>query len=198
MLCKNQDWKWILCSGQIIERDSAGIPVRMTGTYKDITERKQTQNILQENERRFRAIFNSSFGFTALLQPNGKIISLNQTALNFFGVEESEVVEKPFWKSLGNKICSSQEKLISIIERAANGEFIRSEVEIIACNGVISTIDSSIKPIFDENHRVVLLIVEGRDIQERKILEREVALREARLNAFFNNAPIGLTYVDSD
>ncbi len=198
MRCKNQDWKWILCSGQIIERDSAGVPLRITGTYKDITEAKQTQNILQENERRFRAIFNSSFGFTALLQPNGKIISLNQTALTFFGIEEKEVVEKPFWEALGNKICCSQQKLKSIIERAANDEFIRLEVEVIASNGVISIIDSSIKPIFDENNQVVLLIAEGRDIQERKILEREVALREARLNAFFKNAPIGLTIIDRE
>jgi PAS domain S-box-containing protein len=163
-----------------------------------LIKRKQAQNILLESERRFRAIFNSSFGFTALLQPNGKIISLNQTALDFFGLTESEVVEKPFWQALGNKICSNQEKLKAKIKKAANGEFIRSEVEIIAANGIISTIDSSLKPIFDENHQVVLLIVEGRDIQERKILEREVALREARLNAFFSNAPIGLNIVDRE
>ncbi|WP_414623206.1 PAS domain S-box protein [Calothrix sp. CCY 0018] len=196
MRCKNQDWKWILCSGKINERDSAGAPLRMTGTYKDITERKQAQYILQESERRFRAIFNSSFGLTALLQPNGKTISLNQTALIFFRVEETEVVEKPLWESLGNKICSSQEKLKAIIERASNGEFIRSEVEVIASSNVISTIDTSIKPIFDENNRVVLLIVEGRDITERKNLEREVALREARFNAFFSSAPVGLNIVD--
>ncbi|MGB3760504.1 MAG: PAS domain S-box protein, partial [Rivularia sp. (in: cyanobacteria)] len=198
MRCKNQDWKWILCSGKINERDSAGAPLRMTGTYKDITESKQAQYILQESERRFRAIFNSSFGFTALLQPNGKIISLNQTALIFFGVEESEVVETFFWESLGNKICCSQDKLTAIIERAVNGEFIRLEVEVIASCNVVSTIDSSVKPIFDENDRVVLLIVEGRDITQSKILERELALREARLNAFFSSAPIGLNIVDRE
>ena len=198
MRCKNQDWKWIRCRGQIIERDNNQIPVRMTGTYKDITEGKQAQYILQESERRFRAIFNSSFGFTALLQPNGKIISLNQTALDFFGIEENAAVEKPFWESLGNNICSSQLKSKAIIKKAANGEFIRSEVEVIADSGVISTIDTSIKPIFDRNNRVVLLIAEGRDITQSKILEREVALREARLNAFFSNAPIGLNIVDRE
>ncbi|MEM1393235.1 MAG: PAS domain S-box protein [Cyanobacteria bacterium P01_H01_bin.150] len=196
MLGKNKQWKWIHCRGQIIERNSLGEPLRMTGTYKDITQSKQAQNILQESERRFRAIFNSSFGLTALLQPNGTLISLNKTALNFFGVKESEVVEKPFWESLGNNICSRQNRLKAAIKKAANGEFIRSEVEVIPSSGIVSTIDFSLKPIFDENNQVVLLIVEGRDIQQRKILEREVALREARLNAFFSNAPIGLTIVN--
>ncbi|MBV6621722.1 MAG: PAS domain S-box protein [Rivularia sp. (in: Bacteria)] len=196
MRSKNHNWKWIQSSGKIFERDTNGLPVRMTGTYKDITERKQAEHILQESERRFRAIFNSSFGFTALLQPNGKIISLNQTALDFFGVTENEVVDKSVWECLGHKICLSRKQLQKLTTKAANGEFIRFEIDFVAESDSISTIDSSIKPIFDDNNRVVLLIAEGRDIQERKILEREIALREARLNAFFKNAPVGLTIVD--
>ncbi|MGB3653106.1 MAG: PAS domain S-box protein, partial [Rivularia sp. (in: cyanobacteria)] len=198
MRCKNQEWKWIHSRGQIFERDANGIPLRMTGTYKDITDRKQAQNILQESERRFRAIFNSSFGFTALLQPNGKIISLNQTALDFFGVEESEVVGKPFWESLGKKICRSKCNLQEKISQASKGEFIRDEIDVIDVNGAVLTIDSSLKPIFDESDRVVLLIVEGRDITQRKTLERELAVREARLNAFFSNAPLGLAIVNRE
>jgi len=196
MLCKNQQWKWIESRGQIFERDAAGKPLRMTGTHKDITERKQAEVVLQESERRFRAIFNSSFGFSALLQPNGKIISLNQTALDLFGLAESEVVGSIFWECLGKQICCCQNNLQAVIQRAANGEFIRDEVDIIDNQGNILTIDSSLKPIFDDNNRVVLLIVEGRDITERKILEKQVALREARLNAFFSSAPVGLTIVD--
>ncbi|MEA5595094.1 PAS domain S-box protein [Rivularia sp. UHCC 0363] len=196
MRCKNQQWKWIHSRGQIFERNSAGIPLRMTGTHKDITERKHAEVVLLESERRFKAIFNSSFGLTALLQPNGKIISLNQTAADFFGIEESEAVDLPFWESLGERICCDRDNLQAMIERAANGECIRDEVDIINIHGVISTIDSSVKPILDENNRVVLLIAEGRDITQRKILEREVALREARLNAFFSSAPVGLSIVD--
>ncbi len=196
MRCKNQEWKWIQSRGKIFDRDCAGLPLRMTGTYKDITEIKQAQSILQESERRFRAIFNSSFGFTALVQPNGTIISVNQTALDFFGIEAEQVVNLPFWESLGTKVCSSKDIIQAKIKRAGNGEFIREEVDVIEKNGNIATIDSSFKPIFDENNQVVLLIAEGRDITQRKILEREVALREARLNAFFNNAPVGLTILD--
>ncbi|MEM9922315.1 MAG: PAS domain S-box protein [Cyanobacteria bacterium P01_D01_bin.50] len=196
MRCKNQEWKWIQSRGQIFDRDGNGLPLRMTGTHKDITEIKQAQNILQESERRFRAIFDSSFGFTALLKPNGTIISVNQTALDFFGVEASEVVDLPFWESFGNQICCDKDNLQAKIERARAGEFIRSEVDVIEKNCQIATIDCSFTPIFDENHRVVLLIAEGRDITQRKTLEKELALREARLNAFFSNAPVGLTTVD--
>ncbi|NJN07422.1 MAG: PAS domain S-box protein [Richelia sp. RM1_1_1] len=198
MLCKNQEWKWIESRGQIFERDSAGRPLRMTGTHKDITERKQAEVVLQESERRFRAIFNSSFGFTGLLQPNGEIISLNQTALDLLGLVEREVVGLRLWDCFGKQICCCQNNLQAIIQRGANGELIRDEVDVIDNHGNIVTIDCSLKPIFDDNNRVVLLIVEGRDITERKILEKEVALREARLNAFFSNAPVGLNIVDTE
>ena len=196
MRCKNQEWKWIQSRGQIFERDYNGLPLRMTGTHKDITSRKQAQNILQESERRFRAIFDSSFGFTALLKPNGTIISVNQTTLDFFGVETSEVVDLPFWESFGRQICAGIDNFQAKIERARAGEFIRSEVDVIEKNCQIATIDCSFTPIFDENNQVVLLIVEGRDITQSKTLEKELALREARLNAFFSSATVGLATVD--
>ncbi|MEO1185679.1 MAG: PAS domain S-box protein, partial [Cyanobacteria bacterium J06636_27] len=158
----DQEIRTTLLSAELIEINQQQY---VLATARDITKLKQSQHILQESERRFRAIFNSSFGFTALLQPNGKLISLNQTALNFFGLKESEVVDLPFWSSFADKICCSQENLRAAIETAANGEFIRSEVDIIGEFGIISTIDCSIKPIFDEKNQVVLLILEGRDIQ---------------------------------
>ena len=44
--CKSGDWKWILGQGKIVERDSEGRPVFMTGSNLDVTERK-----LAEEER---------------------------------------------------------------------------------------------------------------------------------------------------
>ena len=34
------DWKWLLTRGMVVERDAAGQPLRMIGTYTDITARK--------------------------------------------------------------------------------------------------------------------------------------------------------------
>jgi PAS domain-containing protein len=41
--CWSGDWKWLLSRGKVVERDSAGKPVRMVGTILDITEHKQNQ-----------------------------------------------------------------------------------------------------------------------------------------------------------
>jgi PAS domain S-box-containing protein len=36
---KSGDWKWILSRGKIVSRDTNGLPIRMTGTHTDISER---------------------------------------------------------------------------------------------------------------------------------------------------------------
>jgi PAS domain S-box-containing protein len=197
MRSKSGEWKWIVARGKVTERDAAGAPVRMTGTHRDITERKKAEEALRESERRFRAIFNSMFQLMGLMQPDGTMLEANQTALDFAGICAEEVVGVPFWETPWWRISkAAQNQLKEAVVRAAAGEFVRYEVDVIGAGDMVITIDFSIKPVFDETGQVVLLIPEGRDITERKVLEGEIALREARLNAFFSNAPVGMAILD--
>jgi PAS domain S-box-containing protein len=196
---KSGEWKWIESRGRIVERNENGAPVRITGTHKDISAQKYAEQLLSESERRFRAIFNCSFQFMAILQPNGRLIEVNKAAVDFFesGQDGQDLIglflwECPCWgKSIENQnLCRETISLVT------TGEFIRYEIDVFNINDIPITIDFSIKPIFDDQGKVVLLIAEGRDITSRKQLERELALREARLNAFFNGAPVGLNILD--
>jgi PAS domain S-box-containing protein len=49
--CKNGSWKWVLDRGQVMQRDASGAPLRMIGTCSDITQRKQTAQVLQASLR---------------------------------------------------------------------------------------------------------------------------------------------------
>ena len=51
---KSGYWVWVLTKGRVIERDADGKPIRACGTHLDITERKQAEEALQENERKLR------------------------------------------------------------------------------------------------------------------------------------------------
>ena len=44
--CKDQSYKWILTRGMIVERGVDGQPKRMVGTHTDISNRKQTEEII--------------------------------------------------------------------------------------------------------------------------------------------------------
>ena len=67
-------------------------------TIRYAIERSQTFQMLRESERRFRAIFDSSFQLTKLLSPAGIVLEINQTALDFTGIESKNIVGRPIWE----------------------------------------------------------------------------------------------------
>ncbi|MCP4537514.1 MAG: PAS domain-containing protein [Chloroflexi bacterium] len=50
---KDGGWVWVNARGKVVEWTSDGKPLRMSGTHLDITERKQTEEALQESEERY-------------------------------------------------------------------------------------------------------------------------------------------------
>lgn len=45
---KQGEWKWILARGKVFDRDEEGNPLRMTGTYRDISDRKAVEQMKDE------------------------------------------------------------------------------------------------------------------------------------------------------
>jgi len=155
-------------------RGPDGEVLGVVGIGRDVTERR-------ERERRFEAIFNQTYQFTGLMEPDGTLIEANDTALEFVGVEREDVVGKHLaeaaWITEANR-----ERIYDAAERAREGEFVRFEMEINAAGDVDTVpIDFSLKPVTDESGEVVLLIPEGRDIRELKQRERELAEKTEEL-----------------
>lgn len=144
---------------------------------RDMTENKQ-------RARRFESIFNQTFQFTGLLDPDGRVIEANDAALEFGGFERSDIVGNPFYEA--DWWTHSEEvydQVQNAIERAANGEFVRYETEVRGSDGH-ATIDFSVKPVRNEDDEITLLVAEGRDITTQKQYTRhlEVMQRVMRHN----------------
>jgi PAS domain S-box-containing protein len=143
--------------------------------FRDVTERK-------ERERRFDAIFNNTFQFTGLMEPDGTLVKANDTALEFAGVAPEDVIgthlAETTWITEANR-----DRIYDAVERARDGEFVRFEMEIDGAEGP-AIIDFSLKPVTDDDGAVGLLIPEGRDITDLKERERELERKNERLEAF--------------
>ena len=46
---KSSDWKWILSRGKVVARNPEGRPTRITGTHRDVTEHKKTEDALRQS-----------------------------------------------------------------------------------------------------------------------------------------------------
>jgi PAS domain S-box-containing protein len=140
---------------------------RLVGATRDVTERR-------ERERRYDAIFNQTYQFTGLMEPDGTLLEANETALEFGGLDRGDVIGDPIWEAGWWQIDeTTRERLRDAVGRAAAGEFVRYDVTVQGAEGT-AAIDFSIRPITDERGEVVLLVPEGRDITELKTREREL------------------------
>ena len=152
--------------------------------YTDITEHKQYE---REQKQRYEAIFDQSFQFTGLMEPDGTLIEANASSLDIVGLDEEEVLGEPFWETPWWQFdAETPDKIREAVERAADGEFVRDELEACSKQGTI-TVDFSLRPVTDDDGEVRYLIPEGRDITELRALERrerELARQNKRLDRF--------------
>ncbi|HYA13513.1 MAG TPA: PAS domain S-box protein [Syntrophales bacterium] len=167
--------------------------------HSDITERKRAEEALYDSERKFRAIFDQTFQFIGLMAIDGTLIEANRTALKFSGIEEVDVIGKPFWMTpWWIHSPNMQDKLRAAIKKASEGEFVRFEATHRAADGSFHYIDFSLKPVMDESGNVVLLIPEGRDITERKRVEEAVLRAKEDWERTFYAVPDLIAILDTE
>lgn len=64
-----------------------------TGTFRDITHRKQAQKALEESEERFRRLSGATLE-AIIVHEHGKIIDVNQTCVQMFGYPFSDLIDR--------------------------------------------------------------------------------------------------------
>ncbi|AFY94256.1 PAS domain S-box protein [Chamaesiphon minutus] len=185
--------------------DEGGRPYEYLAIRFDITNGKRAEANLQRSERRFRAIFDGSFEFMGLLDPQGNVLEANRTALAAIGATPADVIGQAFWTTpWWNHDPDLQRQLQQAIAEAATGRLVRFEAKHLLADGSSMSVDFSLSPIVDDTGRVVMLIPEGRDITEQQAalrdrLRAETAHQqsEARFGALLSMAPVGIFQSDT-
>lgn len=100
---KNNEWKWVLDRGKVVEWDENGNPLRMTGTLLDITERKKAEEQLQYRTRFEELITSLSTSFINVasekidseinnaLTQIGKFVDVDWSYLFLFSDDEKHI-----------------------------------------------------------------------------------------------------------
>ncbi|NLI77261.1 MAG: PAS domain S-box protein [Candidatus Riflebacteria bacterium] len=175
---------------KVLIRDEQG-NVFLVGIATDITtwREREAAAARRANEERFRALFDSTFQFIGLLEPDGTVLEANRTALEFAGITLDQIVGRPFWETrwwAGNPERVS--RLQAAIGQAATGRFVRYEVELQGAGATTALIDFSLKPVRDRTGKVTLLVPEGRDLTDHRRIERALRESEQSLRSFVDQA----------
>ncbi|MFO7031206.1 histidine kinase [Limnospira fusiformis CCALA 023] len=163
MLNSSQQWQWMLYRGKVFTWDEQGRPLRMTGTYKDVSDRKQAEIELL----RVKAAVDSSSDAIVMTDLEGKALYLNRALIESYGytVQELNAIGGPIKlyisTRVGNSILASLQNL-----RSWSGE-----VGIKTRSGVIIPNLVRADCIFDPTQNPIGLIIVHTDITERRRAE---------------------------
>lgn len=161
--------------------------------------RWQANDLNDQNASWHHQIFDAQYEYVSVLKPDGSLIEINQSALDIYGMKRLEVIGQPAWElPAWNYRAEVQEGLQSAIAQAARGEFVRYEVDILAEKNTIRTIDFSLKPVFNQQGEVRMLLTEGRDVTPWKIIEAQLHKREQAIETILGNTPIVMFTLSAD
>ena len=173
--------------------DAGNISAELHAEVADLRARLATgtavlDDSLRMRERQALLILNEMYQFVALLDAHGNELETNQTSLDAVGLRREDCIGRPFWEipvwpdSILEDLRAAFRHVIS------TGEFTRFEAQFFAPGNErdLRTTDITLKPIRDARNEVAFVVLEGRDITERKLAEAEVARKNVELQALYD------------
>ena len=161
--------------GQVV-RDEAGAPVRLLGTAQDITERKQIEHALRQNEMRTRSIIDTANDAFVAIDAGDVIKDWNPQAELTFGWKREEAVGR----SLAETVIppARREAHLEGLHRyvlTGEGPMLNRRVELegLHKDGHLFPVEMTISPIRWGRSHIFSAFV--RDITERKQAEEALA-----------------------
>ena len=87
---KTGEWIWVSSTGQVVEWDDAGKPVRVVGTNSDITERKHVEQTLAAERALMGTLVDALPDVVFIKDIAGRFTMANAAALSYLGFSRQE------------------------------------------------------------------------------------------------------------
>ncbi len=146
-----------LASGEIrdVEVHSTTLEIDQTkylySIIHDITDRRKAEEALRESENKFKKIVNSLPQFVSYVDRDEIYRYVNQTYLNWFGLQEQQIVGHHLAQVIGQK---SYEQSLPYIRRVFNGEQVNYHEHFHYPSDLEAHMDGTLIPQFDQQGRV--------------------------------------------
>ena len=184
-ICTTEGWiRWIWVFGAF-DSNSQGNARHLYGIIQDITERKRTELLMQENEQKFRNIFEFSPIAIGIEDPdNATLCDVNTSWLRLFGYSTKEAVGHNV-KDIGiYAYPEDHDHIVSALRE--NGRIFNRPIELRNKTGDIVTVMLSAEFITMNNETLMLVMMTDITVQEHQQesisqLEKIVTVRTEEL-----------------
>lgn len=202
MRAKDGSYRWILARGRLVSRAEDGTPLRMVGTHRDITSRRQADEELRQHREHLEktvvartaqlieqhetlaSVLDATPESVLLLDATGRVLTCNEVAAARFKKKVSEVIGAHYSSLLAPETLPRYEQLI---RRALETGTMVSDEEGRWRSG--RHFRTCCNPILNARNEVAGLAVLAVDITELKRAEQRIQEAESRLRDITDSIP---------
>ncbi|MBI2926722.1 MAG: PAS domain S-box protein [Verrucomicrobia bacterium] len=194
---KDGSLRWVK-NTPVLHRDEAGRVVSYDGLISDITERKRAEEALTEERKLLRTLIDNLPDYIYVKDAESRFVMNNVAHAQILGaVSPQEVVGKWdfdfFPKDLAEQYYADEQRIVQTGQPLFN-----REEPVVDPLGHRRWVLTTKVPIFDRSRKVVGVVGMTRDITERRRVEEERRLSEARLQAILDNTTAVIYVKDTE
>ena len=193
---KDGSWCWVEGIGKnFLDDPSVGAIVC---NYRDITERKEAEEVLRESEEKLRIMFDTIRDAISISDLEGNLIDANAIGLERHGIKNKEdLIGKKGIDYIAEK---DRDRAAKDLEEAISGEKTGSLVEyaLMCADGKEIEVEASASLLHDSSGNPTAFINVTRDITERKQTEEALRHSEEYYRSLIDNAPDMVLILNAD
>lgn len=175
--------------------DPNGMIMGVSGTFNDITNRKQVEEALRISEAQFRSAFDTAAIGMNITSLEGKFLRVNPRLCQMLGYTEAELLEMSY------QMITHPDDLITdanIEQQLIEGysPYHHFEKRLVHKEGQIIWALANVSIVRDDSEQPLFIVAQMQDITARKQVEEALRHSEARFRAAFDTAMIGMSIFD--
>ena len=191
ILTRSGEYKWCHDIGAVTEKDPNGKPTKVTGLVLDIDERKKAESKLQESEDRYSAMTANISDVIAIIDAEGIIKYQSPNVEKWLGWLPEEVVGNSNFSFIHPEdIAMAQEKFLILLNK--EGSVLTFELRIKGKDGSYKPVELTANSLLNDQN-INGILVNYRDISERKATEQKLNSSESKYQLLFENMVEGFS-----
>jgi PAS domain S-box-containing protein len=177
-------------------KDAQGNPRTLVAVLRDVTERRWAEEVLRQSEEYFRALIENSQDAIVILDGDGTIRYESPSVGRLWGYKPEDWADRNYWEFVfPEDMQDVAEKFAKLLQNQGSSLF--TNMRIRQKDGSMRVVEASGQNLLD-NPAVKGIVLNIRDITERKRIEEALQQSELNYRVLFDSTLDGLFVVDSE